>query len=156
MPFCPKCLTEFRDGFTVCSDCGIALVDEPEAGRKLTRNAVQRIPQQVLLANIYDLVAISYVTSMLQNTGIAYRVIEEDVGQYLTILHGRSYFGKSIYVTEDRFKEAVDILRSYQSEILPEYESDTAAQTCRPSILISFVKVLIWIHFIQGLFTGAI
>ena len=25
---CPNCHAEFRPGFTVCSDCGIALVDD--------------------------------------------------------------------------------------------------------------------------------
>lgn len=28
MPWCPKCKSEFREGFTVCSDCGSALVEE--------------------------------------------------------------------------------------------------------------------------------
>lgn len=30
MPWCPKCKTEYREGFTVCADCGSKLVeDEP-------------------------------------------------------------------------------------------------------------------------------
>lgn len=28
MPWCPKCKTEYRDGFKVCADCGSKLVDE--------------------------------------------------------------------------------------------------------------------------------
>ena len=27
MPFCPKCKIQYRDGFTVCSDCKVSLVD---------------------------------------------------------------------------------------------------------------------------------
>ena len=26
MPWCPKCKNEYRDGFTVCNDCGTPLV----------------------------------------------------------------------------------------------------------------------------------
>ena len=28
MPFCPKCRTQYREGFTLCSDCKIPLVDQ--------------------------------------------------------------------------------------------------------------------------------
>ena len=28
MPWCPKCKNEYQEGFTVCADCGTALVDE--------------------------------------------------------------------------------------------------------------------------------
>ena len=30
MPFCPKCKTEYRDGFTICADCKIPLVNSLE------------------------------------------------------------------------------------------------------------------------------
>ncbi len=36
MPWCPKCKTEYREGFTVCADCGSELVEEEpgEASRE--------------------------------------------------------------------------------------------------------------------------
>ena len=30
MPWCPKCKSEYREGFTVCADCGGVLVDEDQ------------------------------------------------------------------------------------------------------------------------------
>ena len=30
MPWCPKCKSEYREGFTVCADCGSGLVDEEQ------------------------------------------------------------------------------------------------------------------------------
>lgn len=41
MPWCPKCKTEYREGFSVCADCGSQLVEElteeaaEESGRPL-------------------------------------------------------------------------------------------------------------------------
>lgn len=34
MPFCPKCRCEYREGFTVCSDCGEKLVSYLPADEK--------------------------------------------------------------------------------------------------------------------------
>ena len=28
MPWCPKCKSEYREGFTVCAECGSKLVEE--------------------------------------------------------------------------------------------------------------------------------
>ena len=30
--FCPQCQSEYREGFTTCADCGVALVDAPLDG----------------------------------------------------------------------------------------------------------------------------
>lgn len=34
MPWCPKCKTEYREGFTVCADCGSELVKERPVGKR--------------------------------------------------------------------------------------------------------------------------
>lgn len=36
MPWCPKCKTEYREGFTVCADCGSELVSELPAEEQNT------------------------------------------------------------------------------------------------------------------------
>ena len=36
MPWCPKCETEYREGITVCADCGSDLVDDLSAKYPLT------------------------------------------------------------------------------------------------------------------------
>jgi hypothetical protein len=36
MIYCPQCGAEYRDGFTICADCEIALANEPPAASKTT------------------------------------------------------------------------------------------------------------------------
>ncbi len=36
MPWCPKCKNEYREGITVCTDCGVALVDESELSDRVS------------------------------------------------------------------------------------------------------------------------
>ena len=44
MPWCPKCKSEYRDGFSICADCGSELVDEETFARLETeRFAAGRI-----------------------------------------------------------------------------------------------------------------
>lgn len=36
MPWCPKCKSEYREGFTVCADCGSPLVEEDQSDRLMS------------------------------------------------------------------------------------------------------------------------
>lgn len=36
MPWCPKCKSEYREGFTVCADCGCELVQEEQTDERVT------------------------------------------------------------------------------------------------------------------------
>lgn len=48
MPWCPKCKSEYRQGFTVCSDCGSALVEaEPADERTVGPEGVYEAAESV-------------------------------------------------------------------------------------------------------------
>ena len=34
MPFCPKCKAEYREGFTICADCKVPLVESLESKKR--------------------------------------------------------------------------------------------------------------------------
>jgi hypothetical protein len=40
--WCPKCGSEYRDGFTRCADCGVALVSDPPAVHRDERHRERR------------------------------------------------------------------------------------------------------------------
>jgi hypothetical protein len=70
--FCPKCRTEFRKGFTTCSDCEIPLVDElpPEASPE--PEAKPEYVDYVHLLSTYNLADIALIKSVLDGEDIIY------------------------------------------------------------------------------------
>jgi hypothetical protein len=54
--FCPKCRSEYREGFTTCSDCGIPLVHElpPEAAPQFETNLIES--EEIVSAKYYLIV----------------------------------------------------------------------------------------------------
>jgi hypothetical protein len=51
MPFCPQCRIEYREGFTSCADCGVALVNTLPEGSAETETT---FPSEDLLVAVYD------------------------------------------------------------------------------------------------------
>lgn len=112
--WCKKCRGEYIEGITTCPKCGIALTEEPQITidkiKKKTKKSVSANIKETFLVNTSSMVKLAYVTSQLNKMAIKYRVLEKDAGQYLSIRHGRSYMGKSVYVEEDRIKEASEVI----------------------------------------------
>lgn len=47
MPWCPKCRYEYREGFTICSDCGSKLAAEPEIKKEEKNKSSEVIEDDV-------------------------------------------------------------------------------------------------------------
>lgn len=146
MQRCPKCQTEYRDGFSICTDCGVQLVEFTEKTRKIEKEDVD----EVLLANIYDTVEFSYIVSLLQEAKIPYRIIEEDTGNYLQIMHGRSYMGKNIYISKNDYDQAQEILDSYKHEPISEDNSldETEPNDTNPLFRLQSALIILYIIII--------
>ncbi len=69
--FCPECAGEFKEGITVCPDCGIALVNElPEQLRDSK--------PLVAVFSTADPAVLPVVTSLLEETDIPYTIKGEE------------------------------------------------------------------------------
>jgi hypothetical protein len=69
--YCPQCEAEFRDGFTICSDCQVALVQgaPPEAPVPVTPDS------QLDLVTVFesnDAFAIALAKGSLEDSGIPF------------------------------------------------------------------------------------
>lgn len=134
MPWCPKCRCDFEEGVRICSDCGSELVDELDLTEKERMRVLLGKPlgnkneekpkvvemhtrsvDEVMLANISDRIEMVYITSLLEQADIAFRVAEEDIGQYMSIVQGRSYMGSCIYVSREDYGRALQVLESLET-----------------------------------------
>jgi len=120
MPWCPKCRYEYREGFTTCSDCGAALVEElPEAGTEPREEAAS--------ANDGSLVAVYEAEDELQ--AITIKEVLEQAGIPAVEKRFRTPWIMSelaltpdlalrhpfarLYTSESRAEEAKQVIRVY-------------------------------------------
>ena len=80
--FCPECEAEYREGFTECSDCGVALVAtlEPKGPRE------EIVPGLTALMETTDPVELAEVVDRLEKASVPYVV---EAGTALSLLDGR-------------------------------------------------------------------
>ncbi|MFB0920019.1 MAG: DUF2007 domain-containing protein [Oscillospiraceae bacterium] len=124
--FCPKCKSEYIEGYTHCKKCDVDLVeqlpDEPHEHK--VKDTCDHLPS-------IDLVAVKYVSNaidaemmmeILRNNGIPCFRKSREAGGYLSISAGFSVFGEDIYVDRKNAQAALDLLDDWDENRAPTQE----------------------------------
>jgi hypothetical protein len=129
---CPNCKTEYRDGFTRCSDCGAQLVEKLAA--PVPTNRPQAADGPELLWTGTELPVSGAITTALDKAGIPYHTRTRDVG----LLPGLSQPVYAIFIPARHHGVAhsvlADALREFEEgpslpdENVAEAESATESQ----------------------------
>ena len=129
MPWCPHCKEEYRDGFTVCAECGEKLVDElPKQAVQVSGFTPGQEVELRLLTYCADNIESKMVQGLLRDEDIPFVLKDSGQGRYL----GDSVFGLEFYVSERDYARAKELIDLYlaaasgeeYSEEEQTYESD--------------------------------
>jgi hypothetical protein len=144
--YCPKCLTEYRDGFFQCADCGVTLapgLPEPPLSLPPARNSLgTRNRGDIDLVTVLetnDPFALSLATAALEDAGIEYLaeggIPKFDVGSPYTFGVGLSGFQKNfgqIQVAAEFAADARALVERFEEPLSPDEIDRDAATDSRP------------------------
>jgi hypothetical protein len=111
MSWCPKCKTEYRDGYRTCSDCGTELVNEVSG-----LDGESSDDHQAFLVSTPDRIQADLLESLLRAYNIPVLRRHPGSGEYLQIYMGTSNFGTDLYVPSRLLQTAREILESQPVE----------------------------------------
>lgn len=116
MGWCPKCKEEYESFVTVCSECNEDLVqsldeveDEPN---------IKYIDDIVLkeLVTVDSLIEAERLINLLESYDIYATYKQKGAGEYLQIATGINYRGVTLYVNNDDYTKALNIVREDEGE----------------------------------------
>ena len=100
MPYCANCKIEYREGFTVCSDCGALLVDDNPMSEGVAKEIPVFDDTPVFLCSLEDGYKADIVLSLLESFGIPVLIKRRGAGKNLSNLMGGSLLG-SVFSGKD-------------------------------------------------------
>lgn len=122
MPWCPKCKTEYRQGFKTCSDCKSELVEELE---QIMKNEIYDYDREIYLTSAANSVEAEMIEALLNSNGIPVLKKFREAGDYLKIYMGGTNLGVDLYVPSKLFEKAKDIIDGTQELAIEESRQDS-------------------------------
>jgi len=101
--FCPKCKTEYREGFTACSDCNLPLVD------KLPEEPPAEYVKFKELFYTFNPADIAFIKSLFESHDIIYYIQGENFLQLRPLAQPAG-----IMVDEEQLEEAKELLKEFK------------------------------------------
>lgn len=103
---CPYCKKEIKNENTVCPDCGSNLVVSL-SGDSFRLEAMK----PVLLISVVNNYDAGIILNLLENNSIPCFKKDKFVGGYMNLLMGYSVYGQDIYVDEEDYDRAVELIQ---------------------------------------------
>ncbi len=105
--YCPNCNKAIKTTDTICPDCGSDLTDVlPEDG--YFRLEAMKPVKLTTVVNHYDA---DIILNLLKNNDIPCLKKDKFVGGYMNILMGYSVYGQDLYVDEEDYESALELLQ---------------------------------------------
>jgi len=104
--FCPKCQCEYREGFTMCSDCNIPLVDEFSKEIEPKRENVKYV-DYVFLFSSFRYTDIAQTKCIFDGGDITYFIQGENMGVAPGGIPAR------VLVKKEQVEEAKELLKEF-------------------------------------------
>ncbi|MDR3581318.1 MAG: DUF2007 domain-containing protein [Oryzomonas sp.] len=143
--FCPKCGTEYRDGFSKCSDCGSILVNEPPPPKQ--NKKLEKPP--IALYSPTDELELSMIRGLLDADEIRYFVLNDyfgsmRVGPQIDLINK-----KTIMVAPEDIGRAKELISSFLERQLPEDGEEQEQYTIGQKLRMIFEAMFFW-WFVPG------
>ncbi|NPV92454.1 MAG: DUF2007 domain-containing protein [Firmicutes bacterium] len=147
MPWCPRCGTEYRSGYDVCSDCSVTLVDTPPSQNTPAVYGYQG--GWAFWVNVFDAREAEMLKTWAESENIPVLLRpREPSGDYMGIYLGNTY-NIDLYVPEDSLEAARALIGGHASSESETADPETeSASTVRTSIGKSLI---IWVWLIPML-----
>lgn len=117
--YCPRCKAEYVEGITECKQCKVPLgteMDEIDVGDNSELTAIK----PVKLTSVANEIEAKMLLSYLQSYGISCYKKDVKIGGYMNLYMGYSIYGENIYVDEEEYDVAMDLLQSMEDKSLEE------------------------------------
>ncbi len=121
--WCPYCKAKYREGFSQCADCGVALVNEKPVEKSPGKPIEYEKPVVVFTSS--NLHEAHLIQSLLKGSGIEARAVDSHVSS-IEPFYVNAVGGIKIVVDEKQLKKAQSILKEYRSK---ESESPTVGES---------------------------
>lgn len=121
--YCPRCKAEYEEGITECKQCKVPLgtnMDENDVDDNSEVKAIKPIK----LTSVANEIEAKMLLSYLQSYGISCYKKDVKIGGYMNLYMGYSIFGEDIYVDEEEYDIAVDLLQGIEDKVLEECKKD--------------------------------
>lgn len=154
MAICPKCKSEFREGFTKCNSCNIPLVDELEKETEEIEFIHEDGEEWVFLINVSDGYEIDNIEGLFKENDIPLLKKHKGSGEFLELYMGTTSFGIDLYVPESLLEKSKEIIEFKGMELTVEepYEEIDSSDIKRSEVKRrALVRWLLLMLYIPGL-----